>query len=346
MPARDHTNDCRKLDPKQQAEMRRRVVVMIQEGMPALEAARVFHVAPRSVFHWLARYRHGGWGALETAARPGRPRTLDGRKVQWIYHTVTTKNPLQLKFQFALWTREMVRALIKARYGLRLSVSSVGRLLRQLGLSVQRPLWRAWQQDPAAVAQWKTEEFPKIRRAAHRLGATVYFQDESGLRSDFHAGTTWAKRGTTPIVPATGARFALNMISAVSPRGDLRFMVTERRLNAGLFCEFLDRLMHHEAGHVFLIVDGHPAHKAKLVRRHLDKYAGRLRLYFLPPYSPELNPDEYVWGWVKTHRVGRQVYASKLEMRALVTSALRALQRQADTIIRFFRAPDLRYIAM
>lgn len=346
MLASDKSNDCRKLGPEQQEEVRRRVVVVIQEGMPALEAARVFHVAPHSVFNWLARYRNGGWAGLKTASRAGRPRKLDGRKVKWIYNTVTTKNPLQLKFRFALWTREMVRALIKSRYGIRLSVGSVGRLLRQLGLSVQRPLWRAWQQDPEAVKKWKSKEFPRIQRNAKRLGAKVYFQDESGLRSDFHAGTTWAKRGTTPIVPATGARFSLNMISAVSPRGELRFMVTERRLNAGLFCEFLDRLMYNEDGHVFLIVDGHPTHKSKLVRRHLEKYEGRLRLYFLPPYSPELNPDEYVWGWVKTHRLGRQVYSSKLEMRGLVTGALRSLQRQADTIIAFFRAPDLRYITM
>ena len=314
--------------------------------MPPAEAARVFKVAPGSIFNWIARYRSGGWGALKTAARNGRPRKLDGRRMGWIYNTVTRRNPLQLKFQFALWTREMVRALIKSRYGIALSLSSVGRLLAQLGLTVQRPLWRAWQQDPEAVEHWKQAEFPKIQREAKRLGAKIYFQDESGIRSDFHAGTTWAPIGKTPVVPATGARFSLNMISAVSPRGELRFMVIDRRVNAGVFCEFLDRLMHGEAGHVFLIVDGHPTHKAKLVQRHVETYEGRLRIYFLPPYSPELNPDEYVWGWVKTHRVGRQVYSSKAELRMVVTSALRSLQQRVDTIVGFFRAPDLQYIAI
>jgi transposase len=314
--------------------------------MPPEEVADVFNASRASVFNWLARYRNGGWGALRTGARSGRPKKLDGRKMRIIYNTVTTKNPLQLKFQFALWTREMVRELVASRFGVHLGLSSVGRLLQQLGLSVQRPLWRAWQQDPQAVARWKEEEFPRMQRQAKRLSAKIFFQDESGLRSDFHAGTTWAKRGETPVVPATGARFSLNMISAVSPKGELRFMVTERRVNAGVFCEFLDRLMYNEPGHVFLVVDGHPAHKAKVVREHLEKYEGRLRLYFLPPYSPELNPDEYVWGWVKTHRLGRQVYASKHEMRALVTSALRSLQRRAATIIGFFRAPDLQYIAV
>jgi transposase len=240
----------------------------------------------------------------------------------------------------------MVRTLIKSRYKITLSVSSVGRLLDQLGLTAQRPLWRAWQQNPEAVEQWKHKEFPKIQREAKRLGANIYFQDESGIRSDFHAGTTWAPIGQTPIVPATGARFSLNMISAISPRGELRFMVIDGRVNAGVFCEFLDRLMHGEDGHVFLVVDGHPTHKAKLVQRHVDTYGGRLRIYFLPPYSPELNPDEYVWGWVKTQRVGRQVYSSKEELRMIVTSALRSLQKRVDTLLGFFRAPDLHYITV
>jgi len=229
----------------------------------------------------------------------------------------------------------------RSRHGF---LGSVGRLLGQLGLTVQRPLWRAWQQDPAAVERWKNAEFPQIQREAKHLGAKICFEDESGIRSDFHAGTTWAPSGEAPIVPATGARFSLNMISAVSPRGELRFMVIDRRVNAAVFCEFLDRLMHGEDGYVFLVVDGHPTHKAKLVQRHVDTYDGRLRIYFLPPYNPELNPDEYVWGRVKTNRIGRQVYASKEELRTVATSALHSLLKRVDTILGFFRAPDLHYI--
>lgn len=344
MRARKPANDCRKLNPQQQEEIRRRVVQAIHDGVTPADAARTFKVCEASVFNWLARYRSGGWDALRTGARQGRPRKLDPASLRWVYDTVTMKNPLQLKFEYALWTREMIRTLIKRRSGISLSLTSVGRLLHQMGLSVQRPLWRAWQQDPQAVERWKRVEFPRIRSEAKRLGATIYFADESGARSDAHAGTTWGKRGQTPVVRATGQRFSLNMLSAVSPRGELRFMVTERRVNAAVFCEFLDRIMHGEEGYVFLVVDGHPTHKAKAVRRHLERYEGRLRIYFLPPYSPELNPDEYVWGWVKTHKVGRQVYASKAQMRALFTGALRSLQRRIHTITGFFRARDLAYI--
>lgn len=346
MRALDPANDCRKLKPEQQQELRRRVVSAIQDGMPPAEAERVFKVAYGSIFNWLARYRQGGWDALKTGSRSGRPRKLDGRMMRWVYATVTRKNPLQLKFNFALWSREMVRSLIRSEYGITLGLSSVGRLLHQLGLSVQRPLWRAWQQNPELVRKWKEEEFPKLRRQAKRLNAKIYFEDESGVRSDFHQGTTWGKRGVTPIVHVTGTRFSLNMLSAISPKGELRFMVTDRRVTAPIFCEFLDRLMHGETGHVFLVVDGHPTHKAKLVKRHLEKYSGRLRLYFLPPYSPELNPDEYVWGWVKSQHVGRQVYSDKAQLQGLLTSALRSLQRRFETIRGFFRAPDLTYITV
>jgi transposase len=155
--------------------------------------------------------------ALRAKKLHGRPKKLDGAQLRWIYRTVTSKNPLQLKFSFALWTRAMIRTLIYRKYGIKLSLASIGRLLAQLGLSCQRPLTRAFQQNPKLVQAWLDEEYPKIQALAKKEKAEIFFDDESGVRSDFHLGTTWAKRGQTPVVPATGQRFHLNMISAISP---------------------------------------------------------------------------------------------------------------------------------
>src|SRR5215475_14002684 len=172
-------------------------------------------------------------------------------------------NSLDLKFAFALWTRVMIRTLIWRKYRVKLSLASVGRLLAQLGLSCQRPLAKAFEQNPSWVEQWVKSEYPKIRAQANREGAEIFFADESGIRSDFHAGTTWAPIGQTPVVKQTGQRFSLNMISAISPKGQFRFMVTRQRIEASVFVEFLKRLMHGWKKSIFLIVDGHPTHKAR-----------------------------------------------------------------------------------
>jgi len=239
----------------------------------------------------------------------------------------------------------MVQELIKKHLGVKLSRSSVYRLLGQLGLSAQRPLWRAYQQDPEAVRKWVEEEYPEIRREAKRVGAEIYFEDQAGVRSAFHSGTTWGKQGKTPIVSSTGARFSANMILAVSPRGQMRFMVTKSRVTATVFIEFLQRLLINAPGPVFVIVDGHPAHKAKRVKRFVEEQEGRLKLFYLPAYSPELNSDEYVWNDLKNNCVGKKLLTSKEQLRNDIQRHLRRLQKMPKLIQSFFRAPTTQYAA-
>ena len=196
-----------------------------------------------TVYGWLAKYREGGKEALRARPVPGRPPKLSGEQMRRLYTLIAGADPRQLEFAFALWTRDMVRALIRREFRISLSAVSVGRLLRTLGLSPQRPLWRAWQADPDAVARWKSEEFPAIRAQAKAEGATIYFGDEAGIRSDYHAGTTWAPVGQTPVVKATGARHSLNMISAVTAQGLLRFSTYTGSLTGARFIEFCRKLI-------------------------------------------------------------------------------------------------------
>jgi transposase len=335
--------DARSLDHKTLTELRKRAVARVQAGETPSAVARVLGIHIRTIFRWLANYRGGGWQNLDAKKRGGRPPKLDGKALKWVYDTVTMKSPLQLKFPFALWTSVMIGQLIHERYGIRLSRSSVCRLLGQMGLSAQRPLWRAYQQNPEVIQRWVDEEYPKIRRQARKVGAEIYFGDEAGVRSDFHSGTTWGKRGQTPIVSSTGARFGLNMISAVSPRGQMRFMITKGRVNAKVFIEFLKRLLVNAPGPAFLIVDGHPTHKAKCVRKFVESQEGKLRLFLLPPYSPELNPDEYVWNDLKNNCIGRKALSSKEQLRKQVLSHLRKIQKMPALIISFFESPTTRY---
>ena len=299
----------------------------------------------RGIYGWLAMYRAGGWDALKAKRIPGRPKKLKAQDIRWVYRTVTGRNPLQLGFPFALWTRSLIARLILKRIGVRLGLVLVVRLLAQLGLTCQKPLWRAYQQDGSRVQQWLKHEYPRIQAAAKREKAEIYFEDESGVRSDFHSGKTWAPKGETPIVRVTEQRFSLNMISAISPRGALRFMVVKGGVGAKVFIGFLKRLTHGQRRPLHLIVDGHPSHRAKAVKEYVDSLEGRLKLFFLPPYSPELNPDKLVWNDVTNNAVGRAKRGGPKNLHRAVVSRLRFLQKRPDRVRSFFRALETCYAA-
>jgi transposase len=338
-------NDGRKLDHKTLEQVRIRVVGQIEGGARPEVLAEALGFARSTVFGWMARYREGGLDGLQAKPVPGRPRKLSGAQLGQIYKLIVGNDPRQLSFGFALWTRELVRELIGREFKVGLSVVSVGRLLHKLGLSPQRPLWRAYQQDPVAVERWKREEYPAIRAEAATAKATIYFGDEAGVRSDFHAGTTWAPVGQTPVVRTTGARDSINLISAISAQGALRFSTYEGKLVSAVFIDFCKRLLHDAKGPVFLIVDGHPVHRSKAVTEFVSSTKGRLRLFRLPAYSPELNPDEWVWKNVKADRVGRAgIAGAKGDLKRKAISALRRLQKLPGLIRGFFLDPDLRYV--
>ncbi len=337
--------DCRRLDQRTLTELRKRGVASVQRGESPELVAAALGINRTTIYDWLALYRAGGTSALEARKRGGKKRKLNGKAMNWLYQTITMKNPMQMKFEFALWTCEMVRQMVARKFGVKLSRTSVNRLLKQLGLSAQRPLWRAYQQDPQKVEHWLKTEYPRIRKLATKAGAYIYFGDHAGVRSDHHAGTTWSPRGVTPVVSTTGARFGFNMISAVSPRGLLRFMVVEGKVNAGVFIEFCHRLLQGATRPVFLIVDGHPSHKARKVEQWLQQQGGRLRLFLLPGYSPELNPDELVWNGLKNHALGKVTHTDKATMRKAAEGYLRSLQRSPQRIKALFQKPSVRYAA-
>lgn len=336
-------DDGRKLKHDVLTEFRKRAVSRVQEGESPEEVIRTMGFCRASIYNWLAMYRAGGWDALDARKRGGRPRRLTGKMVAWIYQAVVGSDPRQYKFPFALWTRRALATLIYRQFAIRLSVNSVGRLLAQMGITPQKPLWRAYQQDPERVRKWVQEEYPAIEEEACKMRAEIWFGDESGVRSDYHSGTTWGVKGQTPVVRTTGARHRLNMISAVNRRGLMRFIIEKGGVNAEVFCRFLDRLMMGGNRPVFLILDGHPMHKSKPVVEKVKSYKGRLRLYFLPPYSPELNPDEGVWREVKSHHLGRAGVFSFADLKTKILGALRHMAKRPDKIRALFHTSTTVY---
>jgi transposase len=340
------TNDARRLDHATLEAMRERAVRSVQDGESPEVVSRVIGINRSTIYGWLAQYRRGGRGALKAKPLFGRPPKLDGKKLKWIYDTVTQKNPLQLKFAFALWTREMVAKLIKDKFNISLSVVSVGRLLAQLGITCQKPLHHALERNEALVQQWLKQEYPKIRALAQREKADIYFGDAAHMRSDHHAGRTWGKKGDTPVVSSTGARYRMSLISAITSRGHMRFMIKEKGgVNAEVFIEFLRRLMIGSKNKIFLIVDRGPAHVAKKTRAFVASLGGQLRLFYLPPYSPDRNPDELVWKHLKADTVARTSITSFNDFKDKVKSSMLSLQRKPAKIRSFFQKPSLKYAA-
>jgi transposase len=326
-------------------EERLRAVQLLKEGNEAALVAIMFGVSRAIVFRWQQKYDEGGPVAPQTKKTPGPASRLSPTQVSELYAIITGCDPRQLQFDFGLWTRKIIRDLIRRQFGVKFSEVQVGRLLKKMGLSPQRPLYRAYQQDPERVAEWKKSVYPKIRKLAAEEGASIFFADEASIRTDHHAGTTWAPVGQTPVVITTGERKSVNMVSAISPRGELRFRVQEGKMNAGKFIDFLKALLDSVSGKIFLIVDGHPVHKAKKVSEFMrEKADGRLSIFFLPPYSPDLNPDEWVWNNVKNDRIGRGVIISADDLKAKAIGALRRLQKLPDIVRGFLRDPKLAYI--
>jgi transposase len=339
-------DDARKLDHATLEALRVRAVAMVQKGESPEVVGKALGLNRTTIYVWLAMYRRGGWGALKAKPVPGRPPKLGGKQLKWIFDTITKKNPLQLQFEYALWTREMVAKLIKDKYGIRLAANSVGRLLAQLGITPQRPLYQALERDPSLVKTWLETEFPKIKKAAQTQGADIYFGDAAHIRSDHHAGRTWGKKGDTPIVATTGARHGMSLISAITSKGHMRFMIKEKGgVNSDVFIEFLKRLLVGAKRAVFLIVDRGPAHISKKTKAFVATLGPRLKLFYLPAYSPDRNPDELVWKHLKADTVGRMVTTSKADFKSKVVSSMRSLQNTPEKIRSFFQKPSLQYAA-
>ena len=339
-------HDARHLSPDAQEALRRRVVRAVEGGASQAEAARVFGVSRQSVNAWMGKQRRGGGDALCSGrrGRPSSPRLLPREEAKAV-RLIAGRCPDQLKLPFALWTREAVQRLLAERFGCEVSVWTVGRWLKRWGFTPQKPLRRAYERDARAVARWLKEEYPAIRRQAKREKAEIHWGDEMGLRSDHQAGRSFGLKGRTPVIPGTGQRFGCNMLSTVTNRGKLFFMVFRGRFTAGVLIGFLRRLLRQTEGKVFLIVDRHPVHRSKALGRWLEEHARRIQLFYLPSYSPELNPDELLNQDVKSNALGRRRPASLEEMIAGVRTYLRSTQRQPHIVRSYFQGRHVSYAA-
>ena len=338
--------DGRSLDRRTQEHLRLLGAERVLAGERVTDVARLLGVDRSVVSRWASTAKQHGLGALRATVAPGRAPTLDDEQVGFVRLLILQLEPEILGFESALWTRAMVAALIERLYGHRLSVEAVGRMMRdRMGLSPQRPVRRASEASAAEARRWVERDYPAIEARAKAVGARIYFADEASVRSDYHSGTTWAAVGQTPVVRGEAKRAGVNLISAISPDGELRWARVEGRMTAERFIDFLGALIEDEQKPVFVIVDNHPVHRSKAVAAFVEANAQRLELHFLPPYSPELNPDEQVWNHLKHHTMGKRARGKAKQLWRWVSEHLDGLATMPALIRAFFRQPDCRYAA-
>ncbi len=348
MKQRNKSKRASKLKPTavEQAryQARQTAVAAVRRGEKPTVVARVLKVPPRTLFYWLEQYRHGGDHALREGKRSGRPPKVNARVLQWLYEAITLGDPQQYQFEYCLWTLGIIRAMLKRYQGIELSKSGVSRLLRHLGLSAQVPKYKSYRQDPQKLRRYLRRTFPQVVREARRIGAIIYFVDEAALRADAHRGTTWAPVGQTPVVADSGDRFGLRLISAVSPRGDLKFATFEGRMTSRRFVDFLKKLRADTGKPIIVIADNATYHKDGSARRYRQATPEGIRVELLPAYSPELNPDEQVWNHLKA-RLGKLFIESKEGLKRMAKATLLSIQRNTKLVLSFFQLKDTQYAA-
>ena len=277
--------------------LRLRAVHARELGYAVVDIAAILGVREETVSRWCSRYDRGGREALP-GDRTGRPigsgRLLTGEQEQRLQDAIEAQCPEKLKIPSALWTRQAVQELIKQQVGIRLPIRTVGEYLRRWGFTPQKPVRKAYKQDPEAVTEWLEKKYPEIERRATKEGGEIHWGDETGVRSTCQHSRGYARPGETPELIVPGSRFSVNMISTVTNQGQVRWMIYTGRMNAALFIVFLTRLIASAARKVFLIVDHLSVHEAAAVEQWLADKTDRIEVFYLPKYAPERNPDEYL----------------------------------------------------
>ena len=338
----------RKLSFEAREERRRQVVGLRRRGWTYEAIAEQTGLSRTGVFDICQRYAREGVKGLKDkpgGRKVGEHRALSAQQEAEIRRLITDKTPDQLKLGFALWNRQAVGMLIQERYGVRLTPQGVGKYLARWGFTPQKPLKRAYEQRPEAVKQWLNETYPKIAQRAREEGAEIHWGDETGLRSDDVRGRSYAPAGKTPQIRVMNRREGLSVMSTVTNRGKVRWKVFEGAMNADILIDFMKRLIKAAAKKVFLILDNLKVHHAKVVKTWLAANAHEIEVFYLPPYSPELNPDEMLNADLKAVVSSKAPARAKGDLKKATISHLRKLQKSPKRVMRYFQHDPVQYAA-
>jgi transposase len=343
-----NTSDARQLPLAVLNERRRRAVKLRERGLTLREVATEVELPVPMVMAVHRAYRAGGWAAVKVGARgrkPGEGRQLSGEQEAQIRRLICEKTPDQLKLGFALWNRQAVVQLVHDRLGVRLPIRTVGEYLKRWGFTPQKSIKKTYEQRPVEVRQWLDEDYPQIAARAKAQGAEVHWGDETGLRSDDVRGRGYTPKGQTPVVRVNNKREGLSIISTVTSQGRVRWKVFEVAMNADVLIDFFKRLVKDTDRKVFLILDNLKVHHARPVKQWLAKHLQQIEVFYLPSYSPELNPDECLNADLKDGVTRRAPARTKAQLKKAAISHLRKLQNSPQRVRKYFEHKSVHYTA-
>jgi transposase len=338
--------DLRKQPDDVRNYMRKRAIRLMKAGKTQQEIADNFGVHLNTVGSWWRNYQKEGKKALHVNKRglkSGQGRLLTAEQEKEIQKMIIDKTPDQLKLPFVLWDRKAVKELIQSQYGVNVAIRTIGDYLLRWNFSPQRPVKRAYEQQPQTVQRWLDEVYPEIQIKAKREDAEIHWGDETGFRNDHHYGRGYSPRGKTPVVRLSAKRVSTNMISSITNQGKVRFMIYSKSMNAQVLIKFLKRLIKSSDRKIFLILDNLKVHHAILVREWLEGKEDKLEIFFLPSYSPELNPDEYLNNDIKQGIHSKSLFRDEKSLKKGVLSHMRMLQKMPKRVMNYFKHPKIAY---
>ena len=336
--------DARSLPREVLEEKRRQAHQLRERGMTRAEIGEIVGVHADTVGRWLKlssrqlKVNRGG-------RKKGEGRCLTQAQEDRLRKLITDKAPDQLKLNYALWTRKAVMELIEQETGIRMPIRTVGEYLKRWGFTPQRPVKRAYEQNPKAVQRWLDEDYPAIKAKAKDEKAEIYWGDETGVRSDGQHERGYAPKGKTPVIRLNAKRTSTNMISAITNQGKVRFRVFEGSMNADILIDFCKRLIKSSKRKVYLILDNLRVHHAKVFKRWLSEHEDEIEVFYLPSYSPELNPDEYLNCDLKAGVHSGKPARDKKQLKKKVISHMRMLQKKPERVAKYFEHGKIRYAA-
>jgi len=338
--------DLRKQPDDVRNHMRKQAIRLIKTGKTQQEIADNFGVHLNTVGSWWRNYQKEGEKALHVNKRglkSGQGRVLTAEQEKEIQKMIIDKTPDQLKLPFVLWDRKAVKELIQSHYGIIVAIRTIGDYLQRWNFSPQRPVKRAYEQQPKTVQRWLDEVYPEIQIKAKQEDAEIHWGDETGFRNDHHYGRGYSPRGKTPVVHLSAKRVSTNMISSITNQGKVRFMIYSKSMNAQVLIKFLKRLIKSSDRKIFLILDNLKVHHAIRVREWLEGKEDEIEIFFLPSYSPELNPDEYLNNDIKQGIHSKTLFRDEKSLKKGVLSHMRMLQKMPKRVMNYFNHPKIAY---
>jgi transposase len=348
MDNKELKTDAKHASPQEQYQIRKSIVRLLKSGKNGWEIAKLLDVSEGHVSGVRKAYAAGGIDAIRLKTRGrrvGQKRTLTPEQEKGIQRIIVDKTPDQMRFKECMWTRNNIRELIKQRYGVVMPLSTLGYYLARWGFSVQRPVKRAYKQDEEKVKSWLESEFPAISERAKSEGGEIFFGDETGLQNQATYLRGYAPIGKTPVVKTESKHIKINMLSAISSSGKLRFVLYKDNMNADKLIDFMRRLVYDNKKKVFLVLDNLRVHHAKKVTSWLAERKDKIEVFFLPPYAPEYNPDELLNSDLKRGISKRPSPRSDKELEHNVRSHLKTVQLRPDKIQGFFGSATTCYAA-